>query len=113
MVIKKYKSKRKNKKKNMVKTKGIGIGGGIGIKMNNNLNKKTKKNNMIGSGYNQMPQQYGYPVDQNEINRQKEMQKQMIIKIIDRMIRNRKRLEKQKHTFKGKRAYKEIPEAYE
>jgi hypothetical protein len=94
MAIKKYKSKRKSKKQKMVKNTDV----------NMSMSTKTKKNIMIGSGYNQIPSQYG------KLNN---TQKNVIIKIINQMIRNRKKLEKQKDTFKGKRAYKDIPEAYE
>ena len=104
MVIKKYKSKKKRKSK----SKTI---------QNMKINTKTKKNIMNGGGYNQLPQQNfaysqnGYPMNlsnQNEMNRRKKM----IIKIIEKMIRNRKKIEKQKTEFKGKRAYNQIPEAY-
>jgi len=106
MVIKKYKSKSKKKRKSKSKTI-----------QNMKINTKTKKNIMNGGGYNQYPQQNfaysqnGYPMNlnnQNEMNRRKKM----IIKIIEKMIRNRKKIEKQKTEFKGKRAYTEIPEAY-
>ena len=101
MAIKKYKSKRKSKKQKMVKNTGMNMN----VKNTGmNMSTKTKKNIMIGSGYNQIPSQYG------KLNN---TQKHVIIKIINQMIRNRKKLEKQKETFKGKRAYKDIPEAYE